>query len=296
MVEHLGDTRGLARLSLVDAFGRIGPAAVPALLESLQLSADPVVRRSCGKALAKIGDPVATDALLYTLVHDDDTVTRSSAAGALARMGRTAVTPLLELISDPAVSMTAKGHAAWAIAFMQNDATEELLLQLENDNKDVRVAVVSALGAVVIGDALPAMGGGSVDEWFESAGSEANGSTKLKELRQQSIYALRKALEDDSPEVRAEAATALANAASIEDASRIAKFLDDDNFELRRCAALSLMKLGDASYIGVLKSKSEDETQPSGFRNVARLAATALERRRAENTDDGTVFDEEDLL
>lgn len=293
MVVHLGDTRGLARLALVDTFGRVGPPAVPALLEALRSSPDPVVRRSCGKALAKIGDPVATDALLYTLVHDDDIVTRSSAAGALAKMGRTAVQPLLNLISDPGVSMTAKGHAAWAIAYMQSDATEELLLQLENDNTDVRAAVVSALGAVVIGDALPAMSGGSTDEWIESNGMDGPGRARLESLRQQAISALRKALEDPSPDVRAEAATALANAVCVEDAPRIAKLLDDDSSELRRCAALSLMKLGDTSFIGVLQRKSEDETQPEGFRNVARLAATALERKSAQTIDED---DDEELL
>lgn len=286
MVVHLGDTRGLSRLSLVDVFGKIGSPAVPALLDALQSSPDPVVRRSCGKALAKIGDPVATDALLYTLVHDADTVTRSSAAGALARMGRTAVSPLLNLISDPGVSMTAKGHAAWAIAFMQSDATEELLSQLENDNKDVRVAVVNALGTVVIGDALPAMNGGSIDEWFDSNDTDASSRAQLESLRQQAMSALRKAIEDSSPEVRAEATTALANAFSVEDAPRIAKLLEDDNFELRRCAALSLMKLGDTSFTDILKRKSEDETQPAGFRNVARLAATALARKVAQTNDD----------
>lgn len=290
MVVHLADSRGLARLALVDTFGRIGSVAIPALVEALRSSPNPVVRRSCGKALAKIGDPVATDSLLHTLVYDEDIVTRSSAAGALARMGRTAVPPLLKLISDPSVSMTAKGHAAWAIAFMQGDATEELLSQLENDNKDVRLAIVNALGAVAIGDALPAMSGGSTDEWFDGDDIDTSNKRRLQSLRQQSITAIRKALDDTSPEVRAEAATALANAACVQDAPRIAQLLNDDDSEVRRCAALSLMKLGDTSFINILRSKAENESEPDDFRNVARLAAVTLERNSLEAGDDG--FDE----
>lgn len=285
MVLHLGDSRGLARLALVDNFGRIGSAAVPALLNALATSPNPVVRRSSGKALAKIGDSSATDALLHALVHDDDTVTRSSAAGALARMGATAVPALLKLIADPNTNMTAKGHAAWAVAFMQGDAATELFDQLASDNDDVRVAVVNALGAVAIGDALPAMSGASVDDW--STGSE-NTADNTKYVRARAIACLSAALDDSAAEVRAEAVTALANAVCIKEAPRIAQLLDDDDPETRRCAALSLMKLGDTSFIAELEAKSNDESEPDNVRNVAELAANTLKRQltASEGNDD----------
>lgn len=277
MVIHLADARGMARLRLVEAFGKIGSVAVPSLLEGLSCCPNPVVRRSCGKALAKIGDSTATGPLLIALVHDEDTVARSSAAGALARMGSVAVTQLLDLISNPDVGMTAKGHAAWAIAFMQGDASDKLFESLRHPNRDVRIAVVSALGAVAIGDALPTMGAASDDDWSE-------GDTEKAATRERAIKAISVALNDESPEVRAEAATALANAGCVNEVKRIAAMLTDDDSELRRCAALALMKLGDISAIEQLREREMDESEVDSVRSVARLAANALER--SANDDD----------
>lgn len=53
----------------------------------------------------------------------------------LRHMVPTPVEPLLGLIADSAVAVTPKGHAAWVIAFMQEDAAESLLTYLENSRK-----------------------------------------------------------------------------------------------------------------------------------------------------------------
>lgn len=275
MVLHLADTRGMARLSLVESFGKVGSPAVPFLLTALKTCPNPVVRRSCGKALAKIGDARATDSLLYTLVYDEDMVTRSSAAGALARMGAIAVPKLIELISDPQVSMTAKGHAAWAISFMQGAASDALFDSLKHPNQDVRVAVVSALGAVAIGDALPTMGAGADNEWDDNASDD---------IRLRAIAALRTALKDESSQVRAEAVNALANAGCTEDGDAIASFLGDEDPELRRCAALALMKIPDQRFVMVLKERQEVEDNES-VRRVISLAVNAVERISGEDDD-----------
>ncbi|KAI0567501.1 phycoerythrobilin phycoerythrin lyase MpeU/V family [Gracilaria domingensis] len=275
MVLHLADSRGMARLALVESFGKVGSAAVPILITALKTCPNPVVRRSCGKALAKIGDSAATDSLLHALVYDDDTVTRSSAAGALAKMGAVAVPKLLALISDPQVSMTAKGHAAWAISFMQGAAGDALFSSLQHPNPDVRTAVVSALGAVAIGDALPAMGAGADDDWQDGTNDD---------VRARAIEAMRKALDDESAQVRAEAVTALANAGCKGDGVRIAQFLNDGDAELRRCAALALMKISDGKFVRILRERQEQETVKS-VRSVFRLAADSLEQSIEEEDD-----------
>lgn len=273
MVDHLADSRGMSRLSLVESFGVIGSSAVPTLLNALSSNPNPVIRRSCAKALAKIGDPRATQALLHALVHDDDTVVRSSSAGALARMGTQAVAPLLELISNDDVNMTAKGHAAWAISFMQGDAGDALFQSLRHPNQDVRIAVVSALGAVAMGDALPMMGGNSDDDWGEEEGEDGwKGDMRLR-----AVGAMRTAMADESAEVRAEAVTALANAGCVDETEKIVAMLSDANVELRRCAALALMKLGVASVAPRLREVEQDESEDSGVRSVAKLAADCLE-------------------
>lgn len=278
MVIHLADLRGMSRLALVDSFGKIGSSAVPKLMIGLKTCPNPVVRRSCGKALAKIGDSSATDALLHTLVHDEDRVTRASASGALAKMGATAVPKLLRLISNTDISMSTRGHAAWAIAYMQGSAGDALFAAAKDPSDDVRIAVVSALGAVAIGDALPTMGSASSsDDW---------GDEEKRNLADKAIKAMREALNDECAGVKAEAATALANVGCVEEGGRIADMLTDDDMELRRCAALALMKLRDTSYIGVLKERAEDDREVESVRNVAKLAATTLERTLAEEDDD----------
>ena len=272
MVIHLADPRGMSRLSLVEAFGVIGSRALPLLLQGLSECPNPVVRRSCGKALAKIADSRATHPLLNTLLNDPDTVTRSSAAGALARMGEPAIEPLIQLLSDSNVSMTAKGHAAWAMAFMQGDAAQALLKSLQHPVVDVRVAVVSALGSVALGDALPSVNSyADGDEWND----EDEGYQELKEL---AIKAIEQALNDSAPQVKAEAATALANCHCTNQAPVIAEFLKDQDMELRRSAALALLKMGDVAYIPVLQERVDDDTEEDSVRSVARLAVTALER------------------
>jgi len=156
----------MARLNLVEALGAIGRPALPPLLVGLTACPNPVVRRSCGKALAKLGDARSVEPLIAAMLADPDAVTRASAAGALARVGVPAAAALLGVLArdedvdtggggagaaaagvlaarppaggtpaDVAAAaaaaaaggMTAKGHAAWALSFMGPAAGEVLL-------------------------------------------------------------------------------------------------------------------------------------------------------------------------
>jgi bilin biosynthesis protein len=274
MVVYLGDSRGMSRLSIVEAFGRVGSPALDVLLVGLKSCPNPVVRRSCGKALAKIGDSSATDCLIETLLTDVDTVTRASAAGALAKMGTAAVPKLLAVISSPDSNMTAQGHAAWAISFMQGTASEALFERARDPSVDVRLAVVAALGSVAIGDALPAMSGRGIDDWASDVLDDND--IDLSEQRKRAINVLIDALYDESAEVRGEATTALANAGVQEVATRCLEFLGDSDLELRRTAALALMKLGYTEGIGRLEELANDEEESESVRKVASLAVKSL--------------------
>jgi bilin biosynthesis protein len=274
MVVHLGDSRGMSRLSIVEAFGRVGSPALSVLLVGLKTCPNPVVRRSCGKALAKIGDASATDCLIETLLTDVDTVTRASAAGALAKMGSAAVPKLLAVISSPDSNMTAQGHAAWAISFMQGTASEALFERARDPSVDVRLAVVSALGSVAIGDALPVMSGTGIDDWASDVLDENN--IDLSKQRKRAIEVLVSSLCDESSEVRGEAMTALANAGVQEVAAKCLEFLRDEDFELRRTAALALMKLGYTEGIDRLEELVNDDEESESVRKVASLAVKSL--------------------
>lgn len=290
MVIHLADSRGMARLGLVDAFGRIGSPAVKDLLCGLTDCPNPVVRRSCGKALAKIGDPEATDTLINTLLHDEDTVTRSSAAGALAKMGALAVDRLLAVIANPDVSMIAKGHAAWAISFMRGEASTALFQRVSDSNPDVRLAVIAALGLVAVGDALPVMGGSGVDDWVEDDEDDSDEKEdvggEIGEIhRQKAVEVLMSALEDESLEVRAEAVTGLANAGVYSAASQISSMFESSDMELRRSVAFALMKLRHVESLEKLRACGSNADEEESLRNIANLAAQSI-AMSADDDDD----------
>lgn len=70
-----------------DALGRIGPPAIPALIQALR-SQDPLVRRKSAEVLARMGSD-AKDAVpdLIRLLDDPDPLIRKTAARTLGRIG-----------------------------------------------------------------------------------------------------------------------------------------------------------------------------------------------------------------
>jgi bilin biosynthesis protein len=116
-------------------------------LEALANHLNPVVRRASAKTLTIIADPIAIPTLINTL-DDEDTVVKSSVFGALARIGEAAVPALLEILGSPAQPESAKGHAAWALAFIGAEAKQQLYQAIASDSAEVRAAVVGAITKV----------------------------------------------------------------------------------------------------------------------------------------------------
>ncbi len=100
MVESLGDSRGMVRLSFAEALGKIGKPVTPLLLEAVTNHPNPVVRRASAKTLTLIADPKAVPTLVNTLLNDQDTVVKNSCVGALARTGEAVVPALLEILAS----------------------------------------------------------------------------------------------------------------------------------------------------------------------------------------------------
>lgn len=117
------------------------------MLEALANHLNPVVRRASAKTLTIIADPIAIPTLINTL-DDEDTVVKSSVFGALARIGEAAVPALLEILGSPAQPESAKGHAAWALAFIGAEAKQQLYQAIASDSAEVRAAVVGAITKV----------------------------------------------------------------------------------------------------------------------------------------------------
>ena len=247
MVEALADQRGLVRLSLVEAFGKIGQPAIPFLVEALTHHSNPVVRRSSAKALAKIRQPDTISHLIGAMVKDEDTVVRSSAAGALAGIGSAALPALLEVIAGE-YPEPVKGQATWAIARAGVEAVEPLHLALKSDKTDIRLAALEGIAKI----------------------AEEHGD----ELSQNAILSV---LQDDDLEVRLEAIASLSRFPSQVALPKLIPLLEDDNLEVVQRAILALGKLGEPEVLPILQAKLAEKRE--GIAQFVKIAISQLKCR-----------------
>lgn len=256
MVESLGDSRGMVRLGFAEALGKVGKPAVPYLLTALTNHANVVVRRAAAKTLTLIAEPSTIPTLVQTFLHDEDRVVQSSSVGALARMGEAAVSPLLQILADKEAAENAKGHAAWALAFISSQAKEQIYQAYDSDSQEVRSAVVGAVAKIVA-------------EQPEAAGFEI----------------LMNALKDTDVNVRSEAAAVLGNLSYQPAMPILRELLTHSVPATRKAAALAIMKMGDLSSIDLLKTALQQETEQDSRQAIA-LAIQLLQKKVEEETDD----------
>lgn len=249
MVAGLGDRRGLMRLTFAESLGAVGYAAVPYLCQALKLTNNVTVRRAAAKTLTLIGDSSALPALLDALLNDDDPVVQGSAVGAMAAVGDAAVETLLGVLTNPETTAMQLGLASWGLAFVGARAPEALRNAAKSLHPEVRTAAIAALG----------------DQIQSQADIEA------RELVVQ-------ALDDDSSDVRAEASTLLGKLHDLEWAlPLLTPKLGDKNSQVRKNAALSIMKLEAHDAIPILKEYEAKESDEN-VRMVFRLAINQLSR------------------
>jgi bilin biosynthesis protein len=242
MVAGLGDTRGLMRLTFAESLGAVGAAAVPTLCRALQSHDKVTVRRAAAKTLTLIADPAALPVLLETLLSDSDPVVQGSAVGAMAAVGEQALNPLLSVLVHPKASAMQQGLASWGIAFIGAKAPEALRQAASSPDARIRTAAIAALG-----------------EQIQALGDD-------------------EALDDLDSEVRAEAATLMGKLQEPEWACpRLLPLLTDSEEQVRKNAALSLMKLGARDALPTLQASVEQEVQP-GVRLVLELAISQLSK------------------
>ncbi|NEP01344.1 MAG: HEAT repeat domain-containing protein [Symploca sp. SIO2E9] len=253
MVEGFADSRGMVRLTLAETLGEIGEPATPFLVESLANHPNPVVRRTCAKTLALIGDSSAIPALIHALLNDEDTVVKGSSVGALARMGEAAVPALLEILASPEHPESAKGHVAWALAFIGAEAAEHLYRAIASDSAEVRCASVGAIASLV-----------------QERGDK------------QGFNLLISSLTDTAPAVRIEAAAALSKLEQLSAVPELILCLRDTDSEVRKTAAIALMKLGDSTALEHLQAALDKETE-AAVGQVIKLAISQLEKKLEED-------------
>ncbi|MBP0027602.1 HEAT repeat domain-containing protein [Roseofilum sp. Guam] len=258
MVECLGDSRGMVRLSFAETIGKsIGTPATPVLLEALQHHTNVVVRRAAAKTLTLIADPTAVPTLVQALLNDDDMVVKGSSVGALARTGEVAVPALLDILSNPNHPENYKGLVGWALAFIGSEAKDLVYEQMDSESPEVRAAMIEVI--VQVAQENP----GNCDRELEL---------------------LLQSLNDAASIVRCEAATALGNLKYTKGIPPLLELLQHSEAESRKSAALSLMKIGDLTVIDSLQTALTQESEPP-VAQVIKLAITKLENSIPEDDD-----------
>ena len=232
MVAGLGDQRGALRLTFAKSLGQVGDAALPILCNALRNHQNVVVRRASAKTLNLIGSKDALPFLLEAFLEDSDPVVLGSSAGAMATIGPEAMDSLLGILQNPDCTPFQVGLINLALSFIGSKAPQALLRAAESDVAEVRVAAISALG-----DQIQTLG-------------DSDAQKKVFE-----------ALEDPSPDVRAEAVTLIGKSCDAEDVQELLiKRLADSDSQVRKNAAMALMKLEAKSTLNALSSAAQSES------------------------------------
>ncbi len=247
MVAGLGDARGALRLTFAKSLGAVGDEALPILCKALRQHQNVIVRRASAKTLNLIGNKDALPYLLEAFLEDNDPVVLGSSAGAMATIGPDAMDSLLGILKNPDCTPFQVGLINLALSFIGAKAPEALLKAADSDVAEVRVAAISALGdQIQKGDNLRA---------------------------QNRVF---QALEDVSADVRAEAVTLIGKSCDAEDVETLLlKKLSDEDTQVRKNTALSLMKLDAIGSIRQLKIAEQKEDDPD-VKAVLRVAINIL--------------------
>ena len=254
MVAGLGDARGALRLTFAKSLGAVGDEALPILCKALRQHQNVIVRRASAKTLNLIGNKDALPYLLEAFLEDDDPVVLGSSAGAMATIGPDAMDSLLGILKNPDCTPFQVGLINLALSFIGAKAPEALLKAADSDVAEVRVAAISALGDQI---------------------------QKSDNLRAQNRVF--QALEDVSADVRAEAVTLIGKSCDAEDVETLLlKKLSDEDTQVRKNTALSLMKLDALGAIEQLKMAEQKEDDPD-VKAVLKVAINILSAKMVKS-------------
>ena len=249
MVSGLGDQRGALRLTFAQSLGAVGEIAVPILCESLKYNPNVVIRRASAKTLNIIGSEKALPNLLEAFQTDDDPVVQGSSAGAMSTIGAQSIEPLLQMLTQDNCSAFQVGLINLALGFIGSKAPEAFIKATQSDNAEIRIAALGALA-----------------EQIQTSRTETNVGILLNSLK------------DQSAEVRAEAATMAGKSLEAEEYQCLTELLHDTDSQVRKNAALALMKMDGVQAIESLNNAVEKEKDEQ-VKAVFKVATAQLARR-----------------
>jgi HEAT repeat protein len=273
--DRIADQAGAAavRAAAVEAFGRIGAAGLPTLLEALR-DRHAKLRETAIGALGAIGGPQSVSALA-AMVDDDRSSVRQTAASALARAAGPAAVPALKRAlghKDPATRRT----AAEALATLRDAAAVDAVRSaLSDGDRQVREAAIRGLASMATSDAVSALveglHAGDREARAAIAASLKSFEWTPRDPAQRVVHAtihgrfdeaaaegpaavepLAAALADRDPEARRCAVTALGRLGDARAAAAVAALFKDADVRVRDAAADALAAIGPAAADAIL--------------------------------------------
>jgi HEAT repeat protein len=315
LIDKFKSQGGYLHDTAANALGKLGPEAIPAILEALG-DADHNVREIAAGALAHLRDPRAVDPLIITLADKSSDVRRTAVNSLGNQKDLRAVEPLIAALKD---SQTTVRHNAAAMLGQLKDkrAVEPLIAVIRNRTEDmfVQERAMESLGQLKDARALPhllyALRRGNDHVRYAAArgfgylGKPALGTLlelledKDKEMRRWAAFAigtvrskeavapLLRVLNDKDLKVSTAAAGALG---SIRDARAVEPLIDmlgDKSADRRYIAADALAKVGDHSALPYLEGlRDKDATSTSWgakVRDAADRASYSIKYREGRN-------------
>ena len=247
MIAGLADPRGLLRRTFAESLGMVGKAAMPGLREALLENKNVIVRRAAAKTLKLVGEASALPYLLEALINDRDPVVQCSSAGAMAIFGESAVKHLLKVLENPESTSMQCGLATWGLAFVGAEASESLKEAAKSKNSLIRSAAIAAL-------------------------EDQINSLKDEEARELLVQAVN----DRSVKVQSEAIRLIGKLTDKTWSMPILiNKLNDNESEIRKKAAISLMQMNDINTIESLRERISQE-EDNDVLNVLKLAINQI--------------------
>jgi HEAT repeat protein len=180
LIEGLKDPYPTVRYFAAGQLGRIGDRrAVEPLLASLN-DPDFIVQYWAVSALGDIGDNRAVDSLI-PLLKNKDPGFRFRAAQALGQIGdKRAYEPLLALREDP--ELYPRAHAVEALGRVGDERAFEVLSQILAGDDDSWIRSMAARGLGYLGDrrAIPALTKAATDENWQISGAAKESLSRFK--------------------------------------------------------------------------------------------------------------------
>ena len=242
---------------IADSLVEIGEPAVGPLIRTIKnKSIKPwIIQARTVGVLARIGTPLAVEAIVESLRdRDSNSYVRGFAATALAELKiESAVEVLVSTLQDE--SQFIRWRSAQALGILgRREGADALVLTLKDKDEYVRAAAAKSLGQIKEEDSQDGLVGALTDEhWLV----RLNTRDAMLEMGELAVPSLIKALNDENPHTRWQAAWVLGRIKPEAAIQPLIEAMEDTDWMVQDEAAVSLLRINSEKAAGLLVKASQ---------------------------------------